>query len=127
MTDEARKCVEALRWSSTNADCTSNYYTCPVSHECECSNFTLCDPAVAADLIESLCAELERVKRERDAAVKDLCTHCGVCVHVRDCLVTGCSGDMGEACKQCPCLTCINYNNWQWRGVNEDREAPTCQ
>ena len=71
------------------------------------------------DAVTALINELEKIKRERDAAVEDLRAHCGVCVHVRDCLVTGCSGDMGEACKQCPCLTCINYNNWQWRGVKE--------
>ena len=74
----------------------------------------------AADLIESLVAELEQVKRERDAAVEDLRGACAFCAHVRECLVTGCTGDMGEACKQCPCETCFHDSNWQWRGVKED-------
>lgn len=61
----------------------------------------------------------ETYKRERDAAVEDLRGACAFCAHVRDCLVTGCSEDMGEACKQCPCETCIHDSNWQWRGAKE--------
>ena len=97
----------------------------------------------AADLIVQLATELEQVtqecdglsimltaaqsasetyKRERDAAVEDLRGACAFCAHVRDCLVTGCSEDMGEACKQCPCETCFHDSNWQWRGVKMDLE-----
>lgn len=54
MTDEAKRCVEALRWSHLHDDCSDNAYICPVAHECARSDRNLCDPAVAADLIESL-------------------------------------------------------------------------
>lgn len=82
----------------------------------------------AADLIESLAAELEQVKqerdglnillgqaqsmletrtRERDAAVEDLRTkayYCETCAHYTPGYF--CSG-------------CRNKSNWQWRGAKE--------
>lgn len=54
MTDEAKRIVEALRWSHLHNDCSDNAYICPVAHECARSDRNLCDPAVAANLIESL-------------------------------------------------------------------------
>lgn len=62
----------------------------------------------AANLIESLSAELEQVKRERDAAVEDMVRLCAICVHCR-----GCDEWDDEVC-----MTCNNKSKWQWRGVN---------
>lgn len=112
MTDEAKRCVEALRWAIAHADCTDKDCTCPVVHECEHSSFIYCDSAVAADLIESLSAELKQVKRERDAAVEDLemLAECETCIH-----------DDDEACDHCCDVT--TRGNWQWRGVKESSDA----
>jgi hypothetical protein len=73
-----------------------------------------------ADLIESLTAELEQAKRERDAAVKDLhmwgcfsCKHagyahseiCASCVYNRNRIAKG---------------YVSGKNRYEWRGVKED-------
>lgn len=68
----------------------------------------------AADLIESLAAELEQVKRERDAAVEELDHFCDNCKYV--------DNAYGE--EPCPSRTeydhCDRCPGWQWRGVKED-------
>jgi len=61
----------------------------------------------AADLIESLSAELEQVKRERDAAMQDLIPSCSICVHNR-----------GLKKWDDECIDCYDKSKWQWRGVN---------
>lgn len=67
----------------------------------------------AADLIESLAAELEQVKRERDAAVDELDHFCDNCKYV--------DNAYGEY--PCPSRTeydhCDSCPGWQWRGVKE--------
>lgn len=62
MTDEAKRCVEALRWSHLHDDCSDNAYICPVAHECARSYRNLCDPAIAADLIVSLSEKNEQLE-----------------------------------------------------------------
>ena len=80
----------------------------------------------AADLIESLAAELEQVKRERNAAIRQLLEAdknnpfaCSYCKHddVCDGRLAVC-GDCGM--DGCPCNTCINHSNWQWRGIQKE-------
>lgn len=66
-----------------------------------------------ADLIESLAAELEQVKRERDAAVADLKDYCytgKVMCHYCKFLGNGrfCENECGDG--EC----------FEWRGVKED-------
>lgn len=74
----------------------------------------------AADLIETLAAELERVKRERDAAVADLKGLCDVCAHFETCDGPWCGDcDSFDGCES-PCKTCPAESNWQWRGAKED-------
>lgn len=64
-----------------------------------------------------LTAELEQVKRERDAAVRDLSLHapCVTCKHY-DCGIY-----------DSPCRECSNNKKafafWQWRGVQENGGA----
>lgn len=72
----------------------------------------------AADLIESLSAELEQTKRERDAAVMDLktlvhsCSACNICAHYAfD------EEDESRTCADCDVETC---SNWQWCGVQKE-------
>lgn len=62
-------------------------------------------------LVEQLTAELEQVRRERDAAVRDVSVHdpCAVCKHC-DCGIN-----------DSPCRECLDgkkpWEEWQWRGV----------
>ena len=92
----------------------------------------------AADLIESLAAELERVKqerdglsimltaaesaaetykRERDAAVGDISKECHKCKHFKV-LFNGCTPDYD--CNYSD--VCKDNDHWQWRSVKEDAE-----
>ena len=66
----------------------------------------------------------ERMKRERDAAVKQLkdvdtvdLLYCSHCKHEELCDYNLNSCDDCE--KDCPCHTCVDMCNWQWRGVQE--------
>lgn len=71
----------------------------------------------AAEAIETLESELNRLKRERDQAVEDLNTlrkrsdwKCEACYyndHYNRDICTGCEYN--------------NDNNWQWRGVQEEK------
>lgn len=83
----------------------------------------------AADLIESLAAELEQVKRERDAAVEDLrdadridCEHCASYDDAATEERCGGADYLCDKCTRtdCPCRTCRDCSNWTWRGVRED-------
>ena len=98
MTDEAKRCVEKLRNTAESLKKDSMAY------------FSDEDFILAADLIESLAAELEQVKRERDAAVEDLSAH-------RPCDACGLYELQGVRCMQCRRYTERPY--WQWRGVKE--------
>lgn len=145
MTDEMKRCVEALR----KCDIPQNiqpvaFYVCR-----DCSAYEPDMPCrinlTAADLIESLAAELEEVKqerdglnillgqaqsmletrtRERDAAVEEVkelgtcayCEHDSYCPHtIPDCM----------HCKdeRCQCHSCGHKSKWQWRGVKTDLEV----
>ena len=81
----------------------------------ECGVFGLLDDAATALSTfqaenEKLRAELEKVKRERDAAVTDLKAvgkgECWVCKHFRN---------GGQKCRNCE-----DGSNWEWRGQKED-------
>ena len=66
----------------------------------------------AAALIESLSAEMERVKRERDAAVEELS-------YSRQCSI--CKKHLSEGGDCYGNHKCGNGNpDWQWRGVKEE-------
>lgn len=125
MTYKAMRCVEALRACDLHKNIQPvAFFVCG-----DCPGYepdTTCRMnLIAADLIESLSAELEQVKAERDAAVKQLkevdaeglyCSHCK-----HDAL---CEGPIHLDCRDCerescPCHTCANNCNWQWRGVQE--------
>ena len=65
-------------------------------------------------IIAKLEAELEQVKRERDAAVETWRGFCAKCEWVKRQFLS--DGRMDDRCK-----TCRENNkcNWQWRGVKE--------
>lgn len=115
MTDEAKRLIKAMRTRcAEQSDCNN----CPKWDYCIVDGDHVMRNK-AADLIESLAAELEQVKRERDAAIEDLETmgeyrpYCDVCLY-KD------SDATNEPCRSC----CEGYlvSNWQWRGVKGDNE-----
>lgn len=63
-------------------------------------------------VVQQLRAELEKVKAERDAAVKDL-KECAIEIEA-DCMY--CSHEINGTL----CRNCMNGSNWEWRGVKED-------
>lgn len=115
--DEVEKIVKALRY------CDSEEWT-----DCEkCVRFGECYEdhrsvdADAADMIERLSAELEKAKRERDAAVNDIPRACGYCKHfktdVECCDIPGC-------CDNPDCWNISGVNSgWEWRGVCEENSG----
>jgi hypothetical protein len=68
--------------------------------------------------IVMLMAELEQVKRERDAAVEDMA---GICRKHNVC--DGCKNDDAAYIPN-DCIDCANACNWQWRGVKEAEHEP---
>lgn len=116
MTEEVKLRTEALRWAHFRDDCNDEYYTCPVQDKCSNYNSVLCDLRTAADLIESLSAELEQVKKERDAAVEQMSEYCEFCVRY--------GWKVDELCYNCK-MHVLPFdddegereNYWQWRGV----------
>lgn len=71
------------------------------------------------DVTKNLTEELERVKRERDAAIADLKhgDNCDICAH------TACDRDCDFECDtctfDCKCRTCRDECNWEWRGIKD--------
>ncbi len=77
-----------------------------------------------AVLFDEAVAAGEKMKRERDAAVEQLKNvdtvdifYCSHCKHEELCDYNLNSCDDCE--KDCPCHTCVDMCNWQWRGVLE--------
>lgn len=71
----------------------------------------------AADALEKLQAELERAKRERDAAVESIPHECKTCLY-HTVFFNGCTPD--HDCTN-PDGGCSNNNDrWKWRGQKED-------
>ena len=70
---------------------------------------------IATDLIEELTAELEQVKRERDAAVRDLREQnaCAHCKHYQP-------GNLAANCEHECMFISGSKTGWQWRGVCEE-------
>ena len=131
MTDKVIALVEALRTACSDYDDCDDCPSYKWCHDKSCP--TLCE--AAADLIESLAAELEQVKqecdglsimltaaqsaaetykRERDAAVEDISRECHKCKHFKV-LFNGCTHDYD--CDRSD--VCRDNDKWQWRGVKE--------
>ena len=72
--------------------------------------------------IEDVFAELDQLKRERDATIRQMMEAdkanpfaCVFCKH--DELCDGRVLVCGDCEMDCPCNTCIDHSNWKWRGV----------
>lgn len=117
MTDKVERVVAALRVVCSEYECDE----CPSYAWCHSNG--QCLDWDAADLIESLAAELVQVKRERDAAVEDIYSMkaCALCKHYP-------SGEECETyfllCNECDnenciCKECVDGKKMEWRGVQE--------
>lgn len=79
--------------------------------------------ATNREMIDAL-EYIQQLERERDAAVKQLkdvdtvdLLYCSHCKHEELCDDNLNSCDDYE--KDCPCHTCVDMCNWQWRGIQE--------
>lgn len=116
MTEEAKRCVDALRVRCRERDTCDG---CPKDDYCHYhGNESLND--FAAYLIESLSEQLEQVTRERDAAIRDFTEvmkyseNCMFCKYL--------SGTDDEIdCNKPKIMPCENC--WQWRGVEVTDDA----
>ena len=104
MNEEARTIVGKLRCAETELK------------EVGAAYFEEDDFGSAADLIESLSAQLDQVTRERDAAVEDLKyvgkidgTFCEICKHQPE--------------EDCEKRKFENMDCFEWRGVEEESNA----
>ena len=78
----------------------------------------------AANAIENLEEELERIKAERDMAVRDLrrCDiDCNFCAHAIS--YPDCDLECEHCMKNCKCAKCRNNDHWTWRGALKRREG----
>ena len=125
MTEEAKRVVAGLRYCYRHIAC----YDLRTGEKCP--DYDSCQKKVAdnvsrneslADLIESLCAELEQVKRERDALMDELRGRCYSCANVKpyekiprmnvcEHIKVAFSGEWKRGCEY-----------WQWRGVKEEKD-----
>lgn len=78
-------------------------------------------------LLKDALAYIQQIERERDAAVEQLkdadtidLFYCSHCKHEQLCDYNLNSCEDCE--KDCPCHTCVDMCNWQWRGVPEEVE-----
>lgn len=85
--------------------------------------------ANAADLIESLQAQLAKEKRRAERAVEDLAFACGSQPNTSDdcsiCDICKYKQNDGSCPKQCFMNSLGASNRWQWRGDAEDGENET--
>lgn len=122
MNEQEKKIVEKLR----RCDECEDVEDCGYGNS-YCGDKTIRDYCkIAADLIERLSEELERVKRERDAAVQEL-TDLEVLIAP--------SAEMCSICKYAhcevevePCASCkpsYERSKWEWRGVCAENSGGT--
>lgn len=113
MIEEAKRCVEIIRYCSTGNDgnhCKECPYLNSDTLEKPCVNILFSD---AADLIESLSEQLEQVTRELDAALRHIkrgCRACSACRYGDD------TPENNEVCDKC-IPNPEGYSEWQWEGV----------
>ena len=115
MTDEANWCVMMLREGACCSYCAIAFPTIDYPYPCEERTKTNSNMCKAADLIESLSTELEQVKRERDAAVEDICkaaiTLCDACAHHHTAFPCF-KDEISDETKRT-----IACNRFEWRGM----------
>ena len=113
MMDDVKLTVDTLSYCEESGarcgDCPSGADEKGVPH--------CCSQVQIADLIESLAAELEQVKRERDAAVNDLkLWHCFSCNNKSTPYCQECSRNRVRLIKG----YMSGRDHYEWRGVKEE-------
>lgn len=106
-------------------NCIGCHYIHPDNGNCTAvGGFCTAVPAAHCPLIpelraenEKMRAELEQVKRERDAAVESIPHECKTCVY-HTVFFNGCTPD--HDCTNPDGCCSNNYDRWKWRGQKED-------
>ena len=112
-----------------NSDLSEDYCEkCPYIPDASCRDTLEIDALAYIRQLEHSWDELfetaKQLERERDAAVEQLkevdkedLFRCSHCIHDELCNdgLTPCV----DCDKECPCHTCRNSSNWEWRGVQE--------
>ena len=110
---EAKNMVNLLH-ATECSDCVFMTLTCAHRRNGEYCETNIHD---AANLIERIAAELEQVKRERDAAVKDLEV-------IKLCAL--CRNDETKDKLPFACTSCgSGKSNWRWRGLCKENGGST--
>lgn len=109
LTSEQQRIISALRDECSDCSCFGDKYMCSLG---PCENLN------AANLIEQLAAELAQVRRERNAAVRDIeavVTHypCYVCKHSQSGYGYGCDIATDLQDKR---WNCKENKRFEWRG-----------
>ena len=103
-------CSYVETWTCNSSD----YGTQKVMAVDDISTLPEIDPETLP-IVQELRAELEKAKKERDAAVNDL---------------RGCAVEDYAECMYCShrnkgtfCCNCMNGSNWEWRGLKDENNS----
>lgn len=114
--DEWQKIINSLRCELVTSPAMMNAAAGLIEDLTDQTERLTAELAAVRNQLASMMAELEQVKRERDAAVKDLkiAKRCKVCKHDH-------IKEVVEPCFSCSC--CCGVNNFEWRGVTQEGGA----
>lgn len=110
------------RWleACIGGGCDSKRIQCPYRKENDCTTAVVMD---ALALIQQLEAELEKTRAQLAAALNDLkdadryeCEHCANYSELPEEKCDEAGGNCELCNEDCPCRTCVDNSNWQWRG-----------
>ena len=122
---------ESKHWVLCSSECpfrNEGVYCRNVLHACNKKYIQLLEDGIdrvykQVDALRGLPEKIQQLERERDAAVEQLkqvdvnsyfeCNHCKY-EELCDSPVWPCNDCDSE---ECPCHTCTDGSNWQWRGV----------
>ena len=130
MTDEVKRCVDMLREGACCSYCAIAFPTVGYPYPCEERAKTNSNMDKAADLIESLSAELEQVKQERDESNRILAQ---VRAALESRIVEIDQREIVKSCDNCTqaerlynltcsieyCRDCRDFSKWKYNGVKD--------
>lgn len=122
--NELVEAITEVSWVVESGDAHDLQDACDLAHESMDDAFNLIEQLEAdnaqlnrcienmTDKLNAANDEIAQLQAERDAAVEDLETICGMCSVCHACKERFFGGER--------CRGCINSSHWQWRGVREE-------